>query len=307
MTAPVIPRRVKRCGVERVGVEHQLRDRREVGAAAQAVPTVDREQLAGHPTRLVGQEEADDVGDVLGLAHVAERRLVDVAVPHRATARDALHHLGRDEAGLHAVDPDVHAAVLVGCVPHHRLDAGLGHGIRTEVRVGDVPGDRRHADDRSAAGAGEVRHRVLDAEHRADDVEVQHAQELVDVDQVIRREATTTARVRDHAVERAAELDRRAHQAGHVGFDGHVGDHELDLAACTADRVGLLRQRPFGPPADRDPRALVGRDPSAGRADAGAAAGDDHGTTLEGPASHGALLATSGGTAARRRGGSLRR
>ena len=78
----------------------QLDEAGPVRAATQAVAAVHGDGLAGDPARLVRREEQHGVGDVLGLADVAERRLIDVAVPDRTAPLDTLEDLAAAEREL---------------------------------------------------------------------------------------------------------------------------------------------------------------------------------------------------------------
>ena len=97
---------------------------------------------------LVGEQEQAGADHVLGLAHPLER--------------EALHQLLRRVAGLRAgglgvgrpgrdrVDPDVHAAELVGELLGEPVDADLGQAVEAGVE----PGRRRALVDDRAAAAG---------------------------------------------------------------------------------------------------------------------------------------------------------
>ena len=202
--------------IERVGAEHQLHVGGEVRPSTKAVAAVDGDRLAGDPAGLVREQEADNVGDVLGLAYPTEGRLVHVAVPDRAAPLDGLHDLGGDEARLHGVEAHLHGSVFVGRVAHHRLDARLRDRVGAEVRVGHVAGDGGHAHERATARRREMRDRVLDAQQRAEDVQVEHTDELVHVLQVVRAKAATASCVGDDAVEAVAEFDRGCDESSDV-------------------------------------------------------------------------------------------
>ena len=101
-----------------------------------------------------------------------DRHVLVVAVEDRPARGDERHELGVDDARLHRVHADVVLAELVGRALHEHLDAGLARAVRAHEAVRRVAGDRRHPDDRAAAVAHHRRARVLDAQERADEVQV---------------------------------------------------------------------------------------------------------------------------------------
>ena len=78
---------------------------------------VDAEDLADDPVAVLGREEADDTGNVDGLADTVARRprlgvLVDLVVGELVTTGDVLAahcvvHVGLDATGCDAVDSDL--------------------------------------------------------------------------------------------------------------------------------------------------------------------------------------------------------
>ncbi len=140
-----------------------------------------------------------------------------------------------------------------------------------------MPGERRHPDER-ALGLHQVGHGVLDAQHRAEHVQVEHADELVGVLQVVRRHATPAAGVGDEPAQPAEALDVGRDERGDVVLHRHVGDDGLHVAV---DRGGDVGEARLGAPGDRHGRAVGGEAPGAGCTDAGAAAGDDDALALQ--------------------------
>ena len=112
-----------------------------------------------------------------------------------------------------------------------------------------------------------------------------HALELVDVLHAERRQRAATARVGDHAVERAGGLGRGGDDALDVALAGDVADHVADAAAVAPAARSIFStdacQRGLGAPADGDRGAVGGGHARARGADAGAAAGDEHAGALQ--------------------------
>ena len=147
-----------------------------------------------------------------------------------------------------------------------------------------VARDRRHADEGAAARGDQVRHTVLDAEHGAEHVQVQDAHELLRVLHVIGAEATAATRVGDHAVEAPGGLEGARDRRLHLLFVGDVAADPLHAAAVPGlarDALGRSLELGLAAPADRDRRAVGGEPQRAGGADAGAAAGHEHGAAFE--------------------------
>ena len=162
--------------------------------------------------------------------------------------------------GPDRVDPQAGGAVLVGGVAHERLEPGLGDRVRAEPEVGDVAGDRRHADERPAPRLHEVRHRALQRDQRAEHVELQHPGELADVLQVRGRHTAAAARVGDHRVEPAGRLARDVDRRLHAVLVGDVGGDVLHAPAVAhrfTDDLGGVDETRLGATADGD-RGTVG-------------------------------------------------
>ena len=199
-----------------------------VGAAPELVAAVDAQHLPGDPRRLRTGEIAHGRRDVVDGADACDRHVLVVAVEDRSARRDERHQLGVDDARLHRVDADVVLAELVGRALHEHLDAGLARAVRAHEPVRRVTGDRRHADDRAAAAAHHRRRRVLDAEERADEVEVDGRPPAVDIGCDDRAAVQRATRAREQHVELAGRFDRGGDGALDVGLVGDVAD---DVAA----------------------------------------------------------------------------
>ena len=75
---------------------------------------------------------------------------------------------------------------------------------------------------------GQLRHGVLHAQHRAEDIEFDHAHELGGVHQVVRRQRTSAAGVRDDTVQHAEGVHRLGNESLDVGLSGYVGHDLMD-------------------------------------------------------------------------------
>ncbi len=93
---------------------------------------------------------AHGLGHVLDGADPSERHLLQVVVEQRAAGGDGGHELVVDDPGRHGVDPDAERAELLGGRLGEEADAGLGHAVGPQVRMGETAGARGHEDD----GAG---------------------------------------------------------------------------------------------------------------------------------------------------------
>src|SRR2546430_380074 len=136
--------------------------------------------LAGYIPRLLGAEEGDGVGDVLGLARLAEHGALDDALVHLRVAH--LEGLRADDPGRDDVGGDAVAAALEGnglAQPHHRR---LGRGIAGLAEAAQCPRDRSHEDDAAPFVLLHVRENSLGDVVRARQVDLDVAvPELVDL------------------------------------------------------------------------------------------------------------------------------
>ena len=93
---------------------------------------------------------------------------------------------------------------------------------------------------------------MLYAQQCAHDVEVQDANEFIDLLQMVRGEATTPARVSDQPMEAATKLDGRTDQAGDILLHRDIRDNRHHLASRGPDATGRGFEAALGPTADRD-------------------------------------------------------
>ena len=104
--------------------------------------------------------------------------------------------------------------------------------------MGYVAGNRRHADERTATSGDHVRHGVLEAQHGAQHIEVQGADELSSVLQVVRPEARSAASIGDATVERTGWHKRGGHDALDIVFVGDVAGYVMSAATVTGGCCG---------------------------------------------------------------------
>jgi hypothetical protein len=183
------------------------------------------------------------------------------------------HQVVGHDPGLHAVDADAEGSELLGGVADQLVDGTLRRPVGPQPPVREVPGPGRHPDDGAATGR---RHRpgpLLDADGRAQGVQLQGRSHGLDVGVEERAHVQRAPGVGHEDVEpaRRASFGRRADGRLHLVFDGDVGDDPPRADADVLHRRLELRLRPS---ADRD-HGAVGRQPRRGaEADAAAAAGD---------------------------------
>ena len=210
-------------------------------------PAVDAEDLTGHERGVVGREERDRPGDLLGIAEPADemaRAVAAQAVTHRA-AEPLLRRLVDDDARRDRVAADAALAVRGRDVARERDDAGLRRAVRRERLAAVERGRRRGVDDRAATALQHRGDREPAAEHRAGEV---HREDAVPRGEIHRRDVLIEAvlvergRVVVQHVEAAVRGDR-------------VGDHRLDCCRVgDVDDLGRARSR-------RSPRSRARRRP----------------------------------------------
>src|SRR5690606_37602436 len=201
---------------------------------------VDRDHRAGNVAGLVGGEEADRGGDLLGGAEAAEGHGVADGGPLVVVQR--VGHVGGDGAGGDDVDGDVPGGELA-CER-----AGEAHEAGLRCRVVGLPGlaggadDRGEEDDAAEAGPHHRLHGPAGGAERAGEVRVEHVGEVV-VGHAQDEAVAGDARVGDEDLDRAelgldlgervVDLGGVAHVAGDaeqarvVGWGGAVGDGHL--------------------------------------------------------------------------------
>src|SRR5690242_15044581 len=162
----------------------RVKDRRSHVHAA-----VDGPDLPGDIGGLVGRQEADHPGDLVGPAEPAQRDLL--AYPVQSLLGHLGHHVGGDVAGGDRVDgqpdPVAHRLVVPAQLEDrlfgHRLreseQAGLGGGVVDLADVAGLADHRGDVDDPAGAALEHVLQRVLGHEERARQVDRDHPQPVV--------------------------------------------------------------------------------------------------------------------------------
>jgi hypothetical protein len=94
---------------------------------------------------------------------------------------------------------------------------------------------------------------------------------------VIRTHAATATGVCNKAIEATECFDVICNECGNIGFNGHIGDLMTDLArsATGLNAIDDVGESAFGPAANGDVHAVLGKTGCARCADAGATPGDD--------------------------------
>jgi hypothetical protein len=155
-----------------------------------------------------------------------------------------------------AVGPDVIPAVHECPVTRQRLNRRLRRRVSPRPqRAGGRDG--RDVDDRSPAGALEVRDRMPGGEHRRPDVHRHDALPGLEIHGRGTSAAAGQGNVVHHSVEAAQRAGSFLDTARAVGFARQVADHRDTLTAGLADQADG-RRRPFGGYVGyRDPGALA--------------------------------------------------
>ena len=149
-------------------------------------------------------------------------------------------------------------AELLGSAAGDASHRELARTVRGHARRAGEPLDRGDIDDRACAGRLHGFSDALDAEPRADDVDVEDAAELL-LRHVRDRGVAQDPGVVDEDVELAESLHSGRHGVGPVGRAGHVVvDVAADVGAqLVGDELSLVVEHV----ADDDPRPLGGEDP----------------------------------------------
>src|SRR4051794_29504283 len=140
-------------------------------------PAVDDEDMAGDEPRLLGGEEQDGGGDVLGLAETPERRAT--ADLRELLVVEANAHLRAQVAGRHRVHRDLAGAELARERAREAVEGCLRRAVDGQAAVARHPGDGGDVDD-PAGTAGE--HAANDGARHLDgrsDVQVEHRLDVV--------------------------------------------------------------------------------------------------------------------------------
>lgn len=215
--------------------------------------TVNADDLAVDPLTILGGEEADDAGNVDGLADTLHGRpglgvLVDLVVGEVLTtgdvlAADGVVHVGLDTTGGDGVDGDALVTAVDGHAADKSLDGTLGAGV--DGVLGDtlgLTGDGAHQDD--AAADGEVLVGLTGDEELATGVDLEDAVELLLGDVLEVTEGNDTGVGADN-VELTEVLDGLVEELDglgdltNVGLDGNgVGAVLLDLLDDLVGSVG---------------------------------------------------------------------
>lgn len=217
--------------------------------------TVNANDLAVNPLTILGGEEADNAGNVDGLANTLHGRpglgvLVDLVVGEVLTtgdvlAADGVVHVGLDATGGNSVDGDA----LVTAVDGHAADEGLDGtlGARVDGVLGDtlgLTGDGAHQDD--TAANGKVLVGLTGNEELATGVDLEDTVELLLGDILEMTEGDNT-RVGADNVELAEVLNGLVEELdglgdlANVGLEGNgIGSVLLDLLDDLVGSVGRV-------------------------------------------------------------------
>src|SRR3954470_21938660 len=106
---------------------------------------VDRQRRAGDEAAVLGAEEGDSAGDLVGAAQTADRDSRDDFLEH--LGRDRRDHLGVDIAGRDRVDGDSGAGALLGERLGEAVDARFGGGVIDLAILAGLAVDRADVDD----------------------------------------------------------------------------------------------------------------------------------------------------------------
>src|SRR5690606_39453127 len=242
-------------------------------AAASAHAARAQDELAGHPTRIVGGKVRNDRCDVLHLSDPAERRQalvpgVEVGAHHAGGAGA----IGFDQAGIDRVGADAARTELAREHAGDGIDRALGaavDGAFGRMDAGDVGTD---VDD--AGALAQVRHGGAGDQQRSEDVDV----ELLAIERfagVLDPGELVDAGVVHHDVQPPEAVDGRLDQRFDLGLVADVRRHGHGRAAGRFD-VGdhLVRAVLVGGVIDHDLRAVGGE--TAGNAGADALGGTGH-------------------------------
>ena len=158
----------------------------------------------------------------LGLAGPPHRHLGQLLVPD--PLRHGLGHRRADQPGLDRVDPHPEVGDLLGRRLGHADDAGLGRRVVGLADHADLPGDRRHVDDRAALVLPHDRRGLAQPVPGALQVHGDHLVELL-LGHLAHRRVAGDAGVVDHDVQPAEPVDGRTDERVDIVAGRHVAAH----------------------------------------------------------------------------------
>ena len=145
---PELPSSGTRLSGMSVGAHHHFHQRGEVRAAAQVVPAVGADALAGDPRCSPSPSRKRTASAMSStVPRRGERHLVEVVGHDVGAAGEPDRDVGGHQAGAHRVGADADRAQLVGRLLHQHLQASLADAVRRHVPVGARRGDGRDGHD----------------------------------------------------------------------------------------------------------------------------------------------------------------
>src|SRR5262245_7987531 len=247
-------------------------------------PAVDDHVLARHVLRVVGGQEQDHLGDVVGGAVPAGRDPLEVVGPGDRVVDERAGPPGGAEPGVDRVDPDAVPGEVHGGVADEHHAAALGRAVGHVRLLGEerVGGGEHH--DRAAATAGHDPPGRLDGEEHAGEVHVDDPPPQV-LRELQQRLQLDHGRRVDEDVDPGEPLDGAGHRRLHVGRLRHVAAGRLHRVAAGPQFGRRRSERALLDVEQGQVRALGAEPLGAGQAHALGAADDQHGLPVE-PAHH---------------------
>ncbi len=219
---------------------------------------------------LVGQQEQDRGGDVLGCPQASQRDAAGPLPPDVAVGIDRLGHAGIDQPGGDRVAADLIGTPFQRHLPGEQCDAGLGRAVGAGVGTGGDPVHGCHGDQRSSGPCGD--HASGDGAGRdegAGQVDIDDGPPILDGDRGQRTEPHD-ARVGDQPVGRrpAGDVGEPVERSIDLGLDRRVGGERdgpvSDLGGGAFGRALVPIEHPDAPvgargcPCDGGAEALAG-------------------------------------------------
>ncbi len=155
------------------------RDLAQQEAVAGGGAAVDRPLRAGDVRRLVGGKEAGDSSHLLDRAHARDGQALGEGAGIAVAGRVA--HERVDPTRVQRVDADAERSEVHGGRLGESPHGPLARHVGAEHRQAPDPAVGRHVDDRPATCPLHGRRHRLHAQHGADQVDVEHAAEALDV------------------------------------------------------------------------------------------------------------------------------